>query len=74
MDTSYFEVAAGKWEYDESEEGGSSKNYKYIDRAETLSQALDLMRSVSDYQFSELHYIDPKGERWEVTLERVDCA
>lgn len=58
----YFEVAAGKYEYDDSEEG-QYKNYKTIDSRKTLAEALDLVEECRGYHFIELEYVDVNGVR-----------
>lgn len=47
----HFEIAAGKYE------GDGEKNYKYIDRADTIEEAINKYDYVSDYPFVEMDLI-----------------
>jgi len=63
----YFEIAAGKLEFD-WDTCDSEKNYKAIDRRKTMAEALDLYRQCSDYDFVELDYVNANGERFMIDM------
>lgn len=60
----YFEVAAGKYD-------AHAKNYKYIDKFTDFAKALHAFRACDDYHFSELHYVDYNGHRFDVELHFI---